>query len=91
MSFKDEMDRRARRVLGVTDDSLMVDYNEEVDKYYSGYCDTCSYTETSWKLVVSVFDGGKYSYPTSNNIVSRREFGDMGEYMRLLDAVPDED
>lgn len=91
MSFKDEMDRRARRVLGVTDDSLMVDYNEEVDKYYGGFCDTCSYTETSWKLIVSVFDGAVHPYPTSNNTVSRREFEDMGRYLRLLDEVPDED
>jgi hypothetical protein len=78
--FSEEFDQRLRRVCGITDDSLKVWYESDFDAPTFNGCDTCNYggDEGRSYITVRVEDPNRY-------IV--REFGDMGELMRELDAV----
>jgi hypothetical protein len=76
MSFTDEMEQRLRRVLGVTDDEEYVHYEVEKENGYGGGCNTCGYGADTGRVYVTVHCDGKY-----------REFNDLGELMRALDAV----
>jgi hypothetical protein len=76
MSFTDEMEKRLRRVMGVTDDEEWVNYEIEKENGYGGGCDTCGYGADTGRVYVTVYCDGK-----------SREFSDLGELMRALDAV----
>jgi hypothetical protein len=85
-SFSEEFDKRLRRVCGVTDDSRAVSYESEFEKSSFQGCDTCGYGGDNDRTYVTVTVEG----PAPANSWSGRiykEFGDLGELMRALDAV----
>jgi len=93
MSFKEEMDKRLRRLCGVTDDSLDVVMNTATETIteWAGY--SCEFTETnSWTVVKIINDTpfeGRESYAAKQKriTVAEKKFKDLGELMRALDEV----
>lgn len=81
MSFQKEFERRLRRVAGQTDDTVDVSYEVEKEDGYGGGCDTCGYGRDDGRAYVTVYAGYGHT----------REFEDLGEMMREMDAVPDEE
>lgn len=79
-NWKKDFERRLRRVVGVTDDTVDVYYTVEKENGYGGGCDTCGYGADDGRAYVSVSAGGSHY----------REFEDLGALMRELDEVPDE-
>lgn len=83
-NFQEEYDKRLRRVAGVTDDSLKVE--TELDKtegYWEGYCDTCQYYNEGTTFVrIRVYEEDDHY-----TAVATKDFNDMGELIRALDAV----
>lgn len=84
-SFSEEFDQRLRRVCGVTDDSRAVSYVNEFDKAYFQGCETCGYGGDDDRTYVTVTVAGPQPHPWTGGI--SKEFGDLGELMRALDAV----
>ena len=74
-SFKEDYDKRLRRVCGVTDDTLRVE--ETSRTVYGGYCETCAYEEEL--IEINVWDG--------RTKVATKDFYDMGELIRAMDKV----
>jgi hypothetical protein len=74
-SFKEEYDKRLRRICNVTDDTLRV--TEDSKTVYEGYCETCRYSEEV--IEINVWNG--------NTVVTSRQFYDMGELIRAMDRV----
>jgi len=86
MSFKEEMDKRLRRICGVTDDSLVVVMNTATETIteWAGY--SCEYTDTNSWTVVKVIK--TLHEPTRwTETVAEKKFSDLGELMRALDEV----
>lgn len=83
-SFSEEFDKRLRRVCGVTDDSRTVSYENEFDKSMFQGCETCGYGGDDDRTYVTVYVDGP-----DNKWEGRvtKEFGDLGEMMRAMDAV----
>lgn len=74
-SFKEDYDKRLRRICGVTDDTLKV--VEDSETVYGGYCETCAYEEDV--IVVKVYKDG--------TVIKREQFYDMGELIRAMDDI----
>ena len=75
-SFKEDYDKRLRRLCGVTDDTLRV--SEDSETVYGGYCETCRYEEQV--IIISVCNSDRV-------VIGRRQFYDMGELVRAMDEV----
>lgn len=82
LSFSTEFDQRLRRVCGVTDDSREVSYEAEFDAPAFEGCETCGYGGDEGRSYVTVNVRG-----TEDASYVYKEFADMGELMRALDAV----
>lgn len=74
-SFKEDYDKRLRRICGVTDDTLKV--VEDSETVYGGYCETCRYEEDV--IVVKVYKDG--------TVIKQEQFYDMGELIRAMDDI----
>lgn len=74
-AWQKEYERRLRRVAGVTDDS--VEAYVDARAWVTGGCETCG---DNLGVDITVWVGRSY-----------REFDDMGDLMRALAEVPDED
>lgn len=82
MAWKDEYERRLRRVAGVTDDTVDVYVDEDiVSGRDAGGCDTCGWGSDESSITVYAGDATKVFYGTSC----------FSELMSALEAVPDED
>lgn len=82
MSFQKEFEQRLRRVIGLEDDSVDVIYKlDESEPGWSG-CDTCGYGGDEARSWVEV-----WAYDSKTKQGYSKEFGDLGEMMRAMDAV----
>lgn len=80
MSFQDEMDKRLRRLAGITDDEVRVVIREDVNVSSSGGCDTCDYgREAEYSVEVTFYKGNQY--------LKYLSFYDLGALIRDLDSV----
>lgn len=79
MSFQDEFEKRLRRVCGVTDDSRTVTYRVETWSGFGG-CETCGDNGAKSEIEVRV-------YASETERTASRDFDDLGDLMRALDAV----
>ena len=78
MNFKEQYEARLRRLAGVTDDSL--DVRVEDDTIYYGGCETCSWEETVFYVVVSK--------PGSYNEHARSEnYTGMGDIINAISEI----
>jgi hypothetical protein len=79
MSFKEEMDKRLRRLCRVTNDSLEVVLVEKlgIKTEWAGY--SCEWSEGTFEAVIRVLNG--------REVVGTETFKDLGELMRALDEV----
>ena len=75
-TFKEEYDKRLRRLCGVTDDTLNV--VEDSETVYGGYCETCWYEEEV--VTVTVYDA-------DHKQVAKQQFYDASDLIRALDEV----
>lgn len=78
--WNDEYERRLRRVIGVTDDSVEVSVDTEFDRSWSGGCDTCGWYDETVTITVSAGHGRDRK---------SRTFSELGELIRALDEVED--
>lgn len=88
MSFKDEMDKRLRRLCGVTDDTLeiVIDTASETITHWQHM--SCEYTETnSWTVVKVMKYYDRKNSPYWRDVVAEVKFDDLGALMRALDEV----
>jgi hypothetical protein len=86
MSFKEEYDKRLRRVCGITDDTLRVTEDSEIK--YGGNCVTCPYEYSV--LVVVVWKAGVNENATgwSEKLVeATREFNRMSDLLNAMNEV----
>lgn len=74
-NFKEDYDKRLRRICGVTDDTLRV--IEDSETVYYGYCETCRFTEEV--ITVKVYKNGQ--------VISEREFDYMSDLIKELDEI----
>lgn len=75
-TFQEDMDKRLRRLCGVTDDSLKV--TQDSKTISGGYCETCWYEDEV--IEVAVFDD-------QGKEVASTQYYDLGDLMRALDEV----
>jgi len=80
-TWMDEYHRRARRVVGVTDDTVEIIIETDIEETRGGRCETCFWTERNVKVEVA--------WRENDGCRQSRTF-ELGELMRLVDAV-DED
>lgn len=75
-TFQDDLDKRLRRVCGVTDDTLRVEQSTET--IGGGYCETCWWEDEVIRVSVYGVDG---------KVVAEQDFDELGELMRAVDEV----
>jgi hypothetical protein len=75
-TFKEDYDKRLRRVCGVSDDSLKV--VEDSETVYGGYCETCWYEDEFVTVTVYAEDGSE---------LAKESFYYMEDLIAALDQV----